>query len=448
MTLTRQITKKNTAEVFRRASIKRRLTGASAGYETDWFDITNKIKSWGRIRTETEVHRFNSFRLNGLTLRVRNDDGQFNTKDDGSSLWNAFLTPYKTKVFIETGYIDDDGVEVPGGAVRWGKFLWGGDLWGRSPVNSANFLGVLTDEIILNAKNEVLLPVKPMLSIFEDVPATRLSGITGSQTASEIIIKIRDLVDANSVSIFGDLISTGAWDIQSTTTIYPDLDTTESVDMPIWDLMTRLAESEAKAVWIAPDGTFHFRDRTSNQSSTAWKFSGVATHNPEYGHTIKSIDEYKEPTSKIFTRLRVKIDEADTETSYRIKEESWDVGDSSTSFIYGQRTYDFENTWLNTSTADTLLTKINNETSQAKKEIKLSSKFIPALRLFDRVEMDYVSKDIATTGSLWGNFLWDDSLWGAGGGGDVFEIRGNYTVIGFEHNLDRMESGFYLREIL
>lgn len=447
MTIVRQITKKNKAEVFRRASIKRRLTGSSGGYETSWFDITEKIKTWGKISTDVEVAKYNSFRLNGITLSVRNDDGQFNPSDDSASLWNTYIPSYKTKVLIETGYIDDDGVEVPGDAVRWGRFLWGGDLWGRSPINSANFLGVITDEIMLNANNEAILPVKPMLSVFEDVQATDLTGLTGSQTASDIFIQIRDLVDSNSVSVFGDLISTGAWDIQTTTSIYTNLNTTTSVDMSMWDLMVKLAETESKALWADPDGSFHFRDRSALQSTTSWKFSGTSTRNPEYGHTIKSIRQYKEASSKVFTKLRVKIDEADTSSSYRINQESWAIGDSSTSYIYGQKKFEFTNTWLNTATADTLLSTLASDISEIKKEVEISTKFIPSLRLFDRVEMAYVSSNQSTVGSLWGSFIWGKDNWGGGGEGDIFNVEGNYKIIGYEHNLDLMDSSFYLREI-
>ena len=431
MTTVAQITKKSKAEVYRRVLIKRRLTGSAGGYESSWLDITEYVKSFGRINTSVELFKYNSFRLSGINLKVKNDDGAFNLSSSPQSLWNGYLTQYGTKVWVESGYVGDDGVEIPS----------------TTAVNSGNFLGIVTDEIVLKSTNEVMLPVKPMYSILDDVPASKLTGLTGSQTASEIIGKIRDLTDTNSVSVFSDYISAGAWNIDSTSAIYPDINTGAVAGLSMWQVMTKLAETENKAIFFDPNGEFYFKSKVENQSTSVWEFTGISKNtNNQYGHTIKSIDSYKEATSKIFTRVRVKINETETSTSYRTQEAPWTIGDSSTSYVYGERTFAFENTWLNTTTADTLIAAIHSTTSLVRRELNIHTKYIPTLRIFDRVSVDFVSKDIDTGSSLWGSFLWGHGLWG-GGNNNAFEITGNYRIIGLEQDIDNFQSSFHLREI-
>lgn len=431
MTTVQQITKKSTAKVFRKAFIKRRLTGAAGGYESDWFEITDKVKRWGTIKTDVDFTKNNALRISSFRLTVRNDDGSFNLADRTASLWNGFLTFYKTKIKIESGYLDSTGSIVPT----------------TTADNTANYVGVLTDDIELRHGNEVTFNIRPLTTVFQDVNAGMLTGLTGSQTASDILVQIRDLVDSNSISVFGDFITTTSWNIETTTNIYTELNTsTVAQNFSMWSLMEKLAESENKVIYIEPNGNIRFRSTTANTTAVAWLFSGISQVDKTYGHTIKKINNFSIATSKIYTRIQVQIDPNDTTTSYVSQAESWTVGDNSNSWKYGERTFKVENFWLNTATAQTIATTLQTELSTPKKEIDISTKFIPALGLYDLVEVNYVSSNISTSTSLWGNFLWGKSKWDVSDFGDVFEVTGCYKVVGYSHNIDNFDTNFFLRE--
>ena len=72
--------------VFRRIFIKRRLSSTGL-YESDWHDISNYIIKWGKISTNVDAVRLNTFQFGTVNLRVNNEDGLFNPEDDPNSLW-------------------------------------------------------------------------------------------------------------------------------------------------------------------------------------------------------------------------------------------------------------------------------------------------------------------------------------------------------------------------
>lgn len=421
-----QIVKNSTAKVFRRAYIKRRVVSAGGGYESTWYEITDHVKKWGTIKYDMEDEKLATFKLSGINLVLRNDDGLFNAKSDPNSVWNGYASEYKTKFKIEAGYYDTDGSTLP--------------------TDPALFIGVLTDDIVLNAKNEATFKVKSLMSVFEDVSATRLT-VDGTQKASDILTQIKNLVDSNVVSIFQQYISSTAWNIQTTTNVYPSLNTSTAIDMSCWDLMVQLAEAEGFGMWVTPGGAFHFADKDTNTTTAQFEFTGVGQDNRTYGHSIKEIESYKLAINKIYTRVRVQINEDDTSTSYRTVGENWNVGDSSTSYLYGERTYDFKNVWMNTATADALATVLQADLSTAKREIRMTTKFLPHLRALDRVSVNYVQTATPVPASLWDHVFWDSFLWSGGVGQNAtFNIQGSFGIRSIEHDIDRFHSKFFIRE--
>lgn len=422
MSTIEQLIKNDKAHPFRVCEIKRRLTGG--GYESSWFDISAYIKKWGTIKYDMEDEKINTFKLSGINMSARNDQGSFSPRDASSSLFNGFSTAYKTKFRLRAGYFDVDGTQVP--------------------TDNTIFLGVMTDEIELNGKNEAVFKVKSLNSIFEDVPATRIP-VTGSQTASDIIGMMRDLTDGAGEYIFREFITAASWDIQTTTQIYYNLNTTTAMDGSCWKLLNNLCASENKAVWVDNAGDFHFKDKTTLTTTSQFEFSGVGVKNSVYGHSIISIDSFKEAFSKVYTRIRVKFAEADTETSFYTKEESWTIGDSSSSYAYGQRTYDVENFWLNTAGAQALGDQLFNDLKTLKKEVRLSSKFIPHLNTLDKVTVNYQSSAFQNDVSLWDNFMWNVGKWK--GNSTIFSVVGDFGIRGMEIDLDGFKNKFFLRGI-
>lgn len=429
MSTINQLIKKSQAEVFRRAYIKRRANTTTGSYEADWQDITNYVKKWGTIKYEMEDEQVGNFKLSGINLTMRNDDGKFNPKSDGSSIWNGYVSEYKTKFKIEAGYIDTDGSELP--------------------TVPSLFIGVLTDDITINSKNEVNFKVQSLMSVFDDVPANLLS-LTSSETAGGVVTKIKNLVDGNAVSIFGLYFSATAWDIQTTTSIYTRFATTTAYgDKSCWELIQDLAKAEGFSPWVDPNGVFHFTDKDTLTTTAEINFSGLGTRDVTYGHNIKEIESIKVGFTKAYTRIRVQINEADTATSFVSSQETWNVGDSSTSFLYGQRTYDVKNFWLDTATAQTLADSLRTSMSQVKRDVRIRTKFMPHISTLDRSTINYYqSSENNPTPTLWGGFMWGIGLWrGIGFADQSFKINGTFGVRSVEHDIDKFESKFFIREV-
>jgi hypothetical protein len=91
-------------EVYRKAFIKRRNV-TDGLFETDWFEITEDVKKWGKIKTDTDSTRPGRFRFSGAKLTVANDEGKYNEGDDTNSLWKGFLDRQRTLFKIETGFV-------------------------------------------------------------------------------------------------------------------------------------------------------------------------------------------------------------------------------------------------------------------------------------------------------------------------------------------------------
>jgi len=420
MSTIEQLIKRDKARIFRKCEIKRR--NPSTGYEATWLDVTSYVKKWGTVKYDMEDENVNTFKLSGINMVMRNDEGVFSPRTAGNSLFKEYRSAYKTKFRVRAGYYDDDESEMP--------------------ASNTVFIGVMTDEIELNAKNEAVFKVKNLNSVFEDIPATKLA-VTGSQTASDIVTKMKNLTDGASNLIFQEYISSTAWDIQTTTTIYTNLNTSTALNMSCWKLLLNLATSENFGVWVDNEGVFHFKQKTVNTSTSQFTFSGVGVSSPQYGHSIISIDSFKEAFSKVYTRVRVKYLEADTETSYYTKEEAWTVGDSTASYSYGQRTYTFENLWLDATGAATIGDALFNNLSSLKNEVRLTTKFITHLSPLDKVTVNYSSAETAPQDALWNHFFWNRDRWQ--GGNSIFSIISDFSLRGMEIDLDGLRTKFFLR---
>ena len=308
---------------FRKAQIKRRQ--ASDGlYEANWFDITSLVEKWGTLQTSVDALRLNQFIHSGIKLTVRNDYGEFNSENDGGSLFFDFFTRYRTKVRIQAGYTDGAGNQFPTDPTQ-GIFILDGVIKSNIKNNTA----------ILNCKS--------IFSPFQEERADNIGGITSSITSFEIMEKIRDMTDGSGNVIFRQFISSTSWSIQSTTANITRLGTTTALSgFSVWELMNKLAEFEGFMIHATRTGGIKFANRLPNTSTSKLSFFGAGFRRPN----IIRLNSIEESVDKLFTHIRFKYLDEDTETSFIAAGTQTTVGIDSLEWKYGRRTYEFENQFV------------------------------------------------------------------------------------------------------
>ena len=407
--------------VFRRAHIKRREM-SNGLFESTWQDITDYVQSWGRIQTAVDDVRLNSFRHSGITLQVLNDTGFFNDENNVNSFWFGYPTRYRTLVRIQGGYVQDDSVELPTDP-SLGIFILDSEIGISSKSNLASF------------------QCSSLQSIFDEIVATDIVGVGATQTASQIIAKIRDHTDGSGNAIFREFITQTAWNIQATSNNYNFATSTSLDGLTAWQLMQKLAEAEGFVLYIDRFGGFNFTDRDVPTGTTDLSLYGQGFQRPN----IISLDEYKEDLDKYYNFFRFKHLEADTSTSYVEAGTVIAVSATNLSWKYGQRIYNFENKFVSaTATAQSIVDTLFSEFSDVKNELRLTCKFIPHIDILDGVSVSYHSYDIVGQ-TLWNHFEWDDADWADEGDNFDWDAKG-FKVLSRTIDLNRMMTSYILRE--
>ena len=456
------------ATVFRRAFIKRRLL-SNGLFESEWFDISNYVKSYGKIVTQVDTSRRFKFTFSNAKINVENEEGAFNPDDSPSSLWFGYLNQQRTLVKLEAGfrYTTEDAqglkttIEQPseGG---WDAALWDTDDDQWDDVGSSTmFIGILSGDIPLSDKNDLALNLKPLVSVFQDFPAKNLTGWTSTGfTASQFLTMVRDQVDVYGAYIFrpffGD--TTTNWEISATTNVYSNLNTSTAadvIDKTVWEIIEKLAETENFVPYITRDGIFKFISRTTLNSTTAYEFHGAGSFSSTYGHTIKTVDTYGFRISKYYSRIQLKWRDTDSATSYVIREANLEVAPTNNPWVLGVRTLSIENFYIPTVTvAETLADALFDDVSAYKKEIEFTTTFIPHLDLFDRVAVYYDPAE-AQANSLWDQNNWADDATSTAQDlifdaavGDALILEGQeFKFLSMEIDLDNFQNRFVAREI-
>ena len=423
MSITTEI-KKNSAKAFRRIYMRRRT---ASDYEADWTLIPSKyIRSYGSVEYSIEDIKINWFKSSGYTFKVDNADGYFSDVDDDRSFFYTAATIPRTMVKVEAGYEADDGTEYP--------------------TSSTLFIGLLGGDVNYTENNLMPFKADPLSKVFEEFNANAIENMNGNYTASEIVTKIRDYQDGNAVSVFQKYISLGAWNITTTTHSYVMATNTTLEDIDCWELMTKLAEAEDMIVYIDRTGEFYFREKAPLSTTPVFHFSGIGDSDRTYGHNLMKGISKRKRYSKIYNRIRIKNNDEDTTTSWTTKEEDWDWADSTSSFLYGVKTYEVENVFIPTATASTIADNIYNTYVNPKEEVRANSKFVPHLELNDVVSLTYRTKTIMG-GDLWGHFLWGHGLFGTRAGYNINIEDEDFKIIKLKHNIDKFYSTTDMREI-
>jgi hypothetical protein len=416
--------KKNQAKAFRRIYMRRRT---ASDYETDWQLIPSKyIRNYGSVDIGVEGIKVNFFKFGGYNFKVDNVDGYFSDVDDDRSFFYGYACVPRTMVKVEAGYLASDGTEYP--------------------TNPTLFIGLLGGNLDFDSNNLMDFQCDHLSKVFEEFNANAIVNMNGNYTAGEIFEKIRDYQDGNLVYVFQKYISSGAWTIETTTTQYNMATNTTLEGISCWELMTKLAEAETKNINIDRTGTFLFQAREALQSTPVFHFSGLGDNDRTYGHNVMENITNSKKYSKVYNRIRVKHDKEDTITSYYTKSETWNWADSTSSFLYGVKTYNVENEFLATVTAQTIAENIYNEYVNPKYEVRLQTKFVPQLDIGDRVSLTYRTK-ILSGGVLWGYFLWGHGLFGSRVGYNINIENKEYKLIQMKHDIEKFYSIVDMREI-
>jgi hypothetical protein len=315
------------------------------------------------------------------------------------------------------------------------------------PLSSTVYLGIVGEDYKYVEDSKVSFSTKHLSSVFDDVPADQLPGLTNSAyTASEIMTKIKDFEDSNAVKVFQKYITSGGWNISTTTDTYTFATISSLQNMTCWDLMKKLSEAENKVCYIDQRGDFYFTAKATIQDSATYHFSGIGDSDKTFGHNIIKLISVDDNFRKVYNRIRVQYDEEDTSTSYKIKKEDWAWGDSTSSFVFGVRTYDYKNVFMSEAKASETAISIYNEYSQPKKEVTVKTKYVPQLFVNDRVSLTYKTKRVEGD-FLWGHFLWGYATWGERKGYNINIENQDFRITSIEHNFDNFSSKLILREI-
>jgi len=424
MTTLESLLKSPAHNTFRRAAIKRRNT-SNGKYESSWTDITTFVKAWGSFESSIDAVRLNRFTHSGLDLLVRNDTGAFNPESDANSLWFGTLSRYRTLVRIQAGYKDASENEYP--------------------TETTQGIYIMSEEVPRSSRtNDAYIKCKSLVSVFDEVMADEVAGLGSTQTASELVARIRDHTDGSSNFVFREFITSTAWSIQTTTTFYNLATTTSELEnMTCWELMTKLAECEGYIVLVNRTGGIEFRDRSARTTTVAFAFRGQGYNHP----SIVSLDESKDALDKYYNRFRLRWTDADTSTSYVEAGVATTVDPSSSAWKFGSRLYSFSNEFFQTSTvAQTVVNHLLTTFSDVKEEIRITTKFMPQIEVSDRVSVSYRSYDI-TSQTLWDSFDWDNANWSVEDGENFDYDAVEFKVLSKRTDLERFTTEFSLRRV-
>lgn len=456
MTSIENVIKKNKIRIERRCYIKRMLKSTGL-FESDWYEITNDIKKWGKIKTSADSVLTNRFRLHSNVIKLANDTGKYNPETESESLWYDYLGQQRTLVKI-AAYLVDETYTAQKIWVRSrypSQAFWDVDYYDDAQWDErgANFIGIIQGDPYLSNKNEVDFNIMPLTQIFKDFPAERLTGWTSTGLTSEQFMNmLRDFADNNGTYVFRPFFdnTTTNWSIASSTITYGNLNTSGAKDIQdkdVWQIIEKLAEAENYVPMVKKNGQFFYGPKTET-GSIQFEFHGAGSFDTKYGHTIKEITRYGNRISKFYNRVRLKWKEEDTTTSYITQSSDFTVSADNLPWRLGYRTLEIENTWISsTATASTLASQIFNEVSSFKKEIEFTTSFIPHLEVLDLVTMSYDASK-KNTDELWDVNNWDTELVWARAGNDALRFSNKqFKILSQEIDLDRLETKFIAREV-
>lgn len=414
---------KNYAQCFKRVKIKRRvvLPSGAAYYEADWLDITNDILSIDNITQNVDDIELNSFTQGGFGLTGKNDSYRLASENFSASHFYGYLTRHRTKVKVEAGYIAEDGTE------------YAYDI-------GAGF--IIGDEINTQSNGTIYLPVQAPASIFQEVPADFVND--GALPGGDIDWYDTEVVSAvvgylYNLSVGGNAMFTPYLEGSNIT---PGNDVVcDLYDFHDWsclEALTEMAEASNSAHFVGPDFQLYFKSKDATVASQ-FTFNGPGVRGSDIN--IYSASDYNEGIRNVYNVFNWYNTDP-----LLVAQETWTPGDSSSTSKYGTRRYSVDNRLVTTeATRQTILNNLLAAYKDPKEEIVIETKFVPQLKLLDRVTLAYYGDPTTAPPGLWGISLWGTALWTGRRGG--IKITKDMKIIRLEHDVMTFKSKLTLREI-
>lgn len=443
--------KNSRSKVFRKLFVKRRdsITGL---HETTWQELSEHVIKWGRVESKVDANRINQYTYSNVGLEVDNSDGKFNENTNQSSFWYGYESLQRSLIKIEAGFL----YQAKGSDGLWVNTEY--------PTTSEIFHGIITGNINYSNEIKVKIPIAPLLEVFRQFPADRMNYTLALTDASGFFVDVRDQQDSAGSAIFSTFFGNTStqWDLTSVPALGPfyleltnDSTTSNAVQgATLWDIMQKIAQTVNCVVFIGRDGLFTIRQRSTllASQSTTFSFFGLGNWDNTHGRNIKKINFYGDKVTKFYPRVSVHHDEGTDKTSYEIKREQFAVTATSNLWLHGERTLDVENTFVqNTAQAIDIASALASEFGTLRKEIDLTTSFVPHLSVNDKVEITY---DAGTfnVNNLWDQNNWADSIGAADAVGDLiwdpdtsspFTLNQDvFRIIKVSVNLDTFECKF------
>lgn len=408
---------------FKRILIKRRLVApvGSDYYEADWLDITDEVLNIDPITENIDNVELNNFTQGGFAITCRNDNYQFAPETYSSSHYYGFLTRHGTKVKVQAGYVDENGVEYA--YDRGAGFMVG-------------------DDMVAQSDGTIYIPCVAPSSLFDEMPADYINeGLLGggqtdwydNRVVSQVVQYLYDLqVGGNYVFhpyLEGSSIVPGN-DIVADLYDFSDWSCKEALD--------KMAEASNSAHWIGPDFKLYFKSKDPTVA-VQFTFNGPGVRGADIN--ILNASDYNEGVKNVYNRI------AWYQTDPLVSAvESWSPGDGSSSFKFKVRSYSVDNRLVTTgATRQAICNSLLAAYKNPKEEITLETKFVPQLNLLDRVKLNYYGDPTVSPASLWGVALMGRGLFTGRRGG--INISKELKVIKITHDVMTFKSTVTLREI-
>jgi hypothetical protein len=439
-----------TSKVFRRFFVKRRQISDGL-FEANWQDLTRFVISWGNFRASVDTPRFGDLRFDNAALRVLNIEGTFNPNDNDDSFWNTYGDIQRSLVKIEAGFTH--------------QTLSAGGIWTNTefPTTPLLWTGIISGDIFLAGRSEVIIPLRPVTQVFRDYLANDVTFNTAPGISSGgWFTLMRDHTDGSGNFVFRPFIGTSAandWSIATGGNLYANLDSSGAEDLhqlDCWQVTERLANAENSFAYVNNSGKFIWQRKTAT-AAVQYEFHGQGSNNRTYGVTMKNIKRYGKRLTAFYSRVAVKYAKDDTNTSFVNTALTYAVAGANTAWNLGSRTFDIENFWLpNSAAAATVASQVFNEVSSQAEEFEFTTSFVPQINLMDRISVTYDATDFVSNRSLWDQNDWaatpssntsEDLIWDAGRGDAIILQSVNFKILSIDMDLDRMESTFIGRQL-
>lgn len=443
------------SKVFRRLLVKRRQISDGL-FEATWQDLSRYVIRWGIYSSSVDTPRFGDLIFDNAAVTVINIDGTFNPNDNTDSFWSGYGDLQRSLVRIEAGFTHQ--TQSTGGVWTNTEF----------PTSSTIFTGILSGDIYMSSRAELVLPLRPITQVFRDYPANDMLGWTaGGMTAGAWFGLMRDHTDGAGNFVFRPFIGTASaandWTIASTGHVYADLylNATNASDahniarMDCWAISQKLAEAEQYIAYVNRQGQFVWQSKTAT-AAVQYQFNGISSTERVYGQTIKRIESYGKRLTSFYSRVAVKFQDADTTLAFVNTALAFAVAGSNTAWNLGHRTFGIENFWIaNSAAAGSVAASVFAEVSSQTEEIELTTTFIPHLNLLDRISVTYDATDFVTGRSLWDQNDWaaddtntsQDLIWDDSRGDSIVLNAVNFKVLSISLDLDNLESRFIAKKL-